>query len=304
MPGIIDTSQKLYNDRNEQIIKALRSIAPSKNDNEMIRAACSDVFDELKNTEVQYKTRLVGLREHIHQMVKEASLEPKNGDSRKSYRCVNGNQFTMGGPAACTSISFVSAAIMRQFKQVKDVLMLNWKTIVRDGVILWKRWMAFQPPGTRGFQTLEQIVTLDLMKPVMARLACKPVEYGGYIDGRVPHHIDPSAREEYKNIYISLEAALEKMTKMGRGTVGIVTIGVSSISLWCSGEHENFVMFDSHGDYVSNSHIHTVVGIKRMTELVSRVCGSGMFVSVGSLNATSTYCMYLFEPKKPDIIKE
>lgn len=235
----------------------------------------------------------------------DSEEEEDNGDVRSVEQLVHvrHNQYSLGGPTACTSISFVAAAAMREHGSARDVLLgVQWEKIMRLGVRLWKAWLADHGGNpVAGFQTLEQIRLMPAMNTTFAMLGGAPAEFGGRIDGRpMDPTADPAA---YRAAYPGLRDAVRAVAGKGRGAVAVVTIGCMSVSLWSEGTRGLAVLFDSHGTLSAHGQSTVAVcpALDATVATVLRMCGSGAGGlrprTVGSLDATDTYCMYAFGPK-------
>jgi len=233
---------------------------------------------------------------------------------------INENQFTLGGESACTSIAFVVAAAMREKYTSKEVVNdVRWPFAMNTGVRLWKIWMETTPERTASTQTLEQIRAMPLMNDVFKTLGDVAAEFGGRIDGAIPAHIseDKDQVQTYRDTFPGLIEALSAMAEMGLGTVAIVTIGSTSISLWTAGvfsagnaspceDHTQFVVFDSHGRNAppGNSTIEECRDVFHAYSTILDLCcfsddaDRRRYYTIGSQDATDMYCMYVFRPKK------
>lgn len=225
---------------------------------------------------------------------------------------IDGNQYTMGGSLACTSISFVAASAMRDKKTPDDISNnIRWNFVLETGVSLWRLWCTKYNAKTPGFQTLEQIRKMPEMKRTFQMLGGSPEEYGGRIDNFVPSEYMKSVKKirEYQVIFPSLGKALDIVSN--KGVVAIITIGVTSVSLWTRRyagveEEATFVIFDSHGTQTRSTLI-TCVGVAETTRTILKICHAGPDYCrfrnkkksrkkrmVGTVDATGTYCMYSF----------
>ncbi len=256
--------------------------------------------------------RDIVLRRERHSPSEEENITPP-----PVYIHCDGNQFTLGGPSACTSISFVSAAAMRERKDADTIITeINWDKIMHVGIQLWNLWLKTKSPSERGnsrFQTLEQIREMPEMAPTFELLGGSPLEFGGRIDGFDPNQSIKTQKEldEYSKNYPGLQLALQRVSELGRGAVAVITIGSVSISLWSSGptllkegstSPQQFVLFDSHGPTPSS----TVAICERLPPTcltIVKMCnvqtwsGRKSQVWVGTEDVAYTYCMYAFRPK-------
>lgn len=262
---------------------------------------CIKMKKEKYKSMTNYSSLLVKTQKKI-----EDTMQTRIISKNEEIFMVYGNQFTYGGVAACTSISLVSAAVMREHSTLNDIFeQIKWDNVLSLGTKLWKNWKNKEGRNMRSpFQTLEQIYQIDAMREVFGLLGGRPIEFGGYVNGFIPssirRNLSDSEKDQLNLIYISLESALEKANNYGIQTVGVVTMSIYTVSFWCNGDIENpiFVIYDSHGDGNGNSLIYIVRGIKYVTLKIRKLCHDNLSVSVGNENATGQYCMYIFKPSK------
>lgn len=255
----------------------------------------------------KHKERILKQLSELHNMdeLSDPPIKYRNHDvSTETQHIVPGNQYTHGATGACTSISLVCAALMREKRTIKEITEnMNWMDVLTLGSLLWKNWRNNEGKCEKShYQTLEQIYKVRVMKNVFVKLGGRPIEYGGYIDGRIPEMasrgLDEQQKEALSDIYISLERAIEDVVTLGRGSVGIVTISIYSVSFWSDGNKENprFALYDSHGNAKGNSILYVLDGVRALVNKICFLCKSSSHVSVGSLDVTKQYCMYLFGP--------
>lgn len=254
----------------------------------------------------------IPIPEHVQKEIDLACLEPPSiaepsfkplinhtGDTFCKLETIDGiyyghvqeNQFSLKGRAACTSISFVVAATMREKNSVGQIMEeVPWVSSMTLGIRLWRMWLH-ENPTEGGFQTLEQIRVMPAMKKTFELLGGTPEEYGGRLDG-IPQYNIGGADEfaEYVSVNPGLLKTLTHLGGKNGKSACVITIGNVSLSIWCSGKvvglQSAYVLFESHG-ILSPRNCSSVIaccGPEKAFEALKKI--SGM---------SSTYCMYVFE---------
>jgi hypothetical protein len=239
---------------------------------------------------------------HVQEMFSDTSAPSDEPTLGLELKHIKDNQYSLGGHTACTSISFVVAAAMRDYKNAqKAINTIDWARMMKIGIRLWHLWLE-DNNLTTGFQTLEQIRCMEVMKEHFHNLGGAPTEWGGRIDGSPAYPIHNKEQlDEYQVTFPGLHEALRQLCSKGCGSVGILTIGHSTISLWSAGiSKKEMILFDSHGTLSPSLHstIAFCTDLDTALTVALKMCGGSTCYRVGSQDTAFTYCMYAFDPKK------
>lgn len=233
--------------------------------------------------------------------MRPTNLKLKSGDIE--YRFIPVTQHSKDGGTACTSVSFASAVRMRDFETVESLTKeVDWDAVVSLGVRIWKRWRNASS-SLGGFQTVYDLLTMKEIKVEIDRMSDVPEEYGGNIDGSIPHSMlleaDIDSVTQYRECYPSLKCSLEKMVQYGNKTVAVITVGIMSLSTCVythkqtllrddndnnnngddddddKKEHDStFVIFDSHSSkyHPGYSTLAIAKGVDNATSVIMELC--------------------------------
>ncbi len=176
---------------------------------------------------------------------------------------VNGNQWSVGGLAACASVSFEATWFMTFADDIPSVIdKVKWEShVLKFGERLWRSWRS----GVRrrdNCQSLSDIMDIPNMNRCLERMGPRTEFYG-------PLHIisdreyadkvrtlitkEMPATEVRRLIMVKLADALNTMTEKARQprqthSVAMIFSSGATISVYAHHAGE-FVIYDSHGTY-------------------------------------------------------
>jgi len=310
----------------------------------LVKPCYFSILEEPVKTPKRAKQSSVKLGHSISMSMPMAFSDDMNvtGSSLVSYVFLPFTQGSIGKVPACTSISFTACVAMRKhLNSTSAKNCIPWKDIIFTGVHVWKMWRRNQikeisngdvsmsmkikkelklsgsSSMIRTFQTVHDLEKMEKLTQIFDMLGGKPKEFGGYIDGTIPDNILRKGTDEeiaeYQKNYPSLEQSLNKMAQYGTRTVGVVTIGIISLSVYVENvthKHTSkarYLIFDSHSSSVRPGQCTLAsadtgkVAAKTIATLCSATYTNNQEyaeafepISVSSENVCETYCIYIF----------
>lgn len=240
---------------------------------------------------------------------RDATLLPLSDVKRKGFTIgsipnvhayiVKGNQYVIGGTAACASISFEAAFYMTNIESIKDAIdNVQWeeKVLVR-GKQLWTAWKHLTRRMDT-YQSIDDIIKIPNITPLLDYMGKRTEYYGPLLpmDKRKYNEgIEKLVTKEMtyeqiaKTVFVQLPYALQQMFKTsGTHTTALLFSNGATLSLYAYKNGE-ILIYDSHGTMVGNglSAIFRCANVDVATNMLRRI--------LTSFGMESSYNICIFE---------